>query len=148
LDRIRHAGPLVPPTEPALLAAGTVGEVSQSRGAASRRLPCPREPACLHGEQARRVPGNQVGQLAVTRRLFLRSGRPSPGRVVVQAVEGGGTVPAEIKLAVRRLLGVFGQLPLEVAAAAFVAGALDVALQLPKSTFVLVHDAKTSSART
>src|SRR5262249_29645975 len=59
--------------------------------------------------------------------------------VVVQAVERGGGGGAEVELAVRRLLRVVDQLALEVLPPPLVAGLLDLALQLPLASFVLVH---------
>src|SRR5262249_46980557 len=53
--------------------------------------------------------------------------------------EAGRAIVPEVELGERRLFGTLGQFPFQLAAPAFVAGPLDVALQLTKLTFVLIH---------
>src|SRR5262249_21701236 len=70
---------------------------------------------------------------------FLIPRSSFPGGIPVHAVEGGGSIAAEIELVERSIFGFVPQLPLQGLPPPFVAGALDVALQLAKSAFVLVH---------
>jgi hypothetical protein len=52
-------------------------------------------------------------------------------RILIQGVQAGRAIPAEIELRVRSILGLFDELPFEELAPPLVSGPLDVSLQLP-----------------
>src|SRR5262249_50269917 len=78
----------------------------------------------------------------IGRWLLNGTRRAASGCVAIDAVESLGAVAAELILAVRSLIGAFGQVPLEVLPAPFVPDALNLALQFAQLTFFLVHVAE------
>jgi hypothetical protein len=58
---------------------------------------------------------------------------------VVDAVERGGAVPAELEVGVGSVFRILGQLALQEPAATLVPSALDIAFQLSNPAFILVH---------
>src|SRR5947209_12322139 len=93
------------------------------------------------------MPDWRRGSRSFLARVFAFRPLALARRVLVQAVQRLRGVAAEVVLTVRRLLGVFVQLALEVLSPALAAGALHVALQLTQLSFVLVHVSQTPLGR-